>query len=918
MKFHSKFKLLFLLSFSLLSIISSLQARKVFIPKGANWRYQNGERAFDPKWKEADFDDSDWDKGFAPFGYGRYSRNTFVASGQKPRPITTYYRTDINLDDPKDWDRIEMQVQVDDGAVIYVNGEAAAYYRVDKIVPMTPEVKANFSVNVIKEYQKVTLSGGHTRSLFVAGKNSIAVEVHQSKASSSDLIFDLALSGVEKGMKEEEVIAEKAEWKYFDGRDVSDDDWAALSFDDSQWKSGRAILGYGDKDLTTIVDYGTDKKNKPATVWFRKEFEIEPSMNVQGLRMNLIRDDGAVIYLNGEEVARDQMPQGFIDARTLASGLVWSGIERIRHEILAPVGNLVVGKNIVAVEVHQNDVASSDLAFDLSMVVEYIEQDAKKEVKVVATSKVVDITDPEALQKSEASDWLLSSEKFMEKAIAFHAAGNLQSAVHSYYASKWAAAFAGKADMLDAALKNYLLDKRQVALSQEFFDLQSKYDNQDGVFKIINDLFSKQPDAFKEFPKLAMAIGLVYDDEPPIGWPHHQVPGHVLPRKLSEPEKAMAFWVETERGGKSLHPLGDLSIEELKYVVDTPVPFEQLKEAQKELRVKLRSIGDLYSGIEYVHERLENNTYNWPHASYALTEIKERGGICVDQAFYTSQVAKAHGVPSMVVSGSGNNGNHAWVGFLDSRGRWDFTVGRYEESKFVTGVTYDPQTWLQPTDHELAMMSERFRTNPKFRISRIQTVFSSEYLRRGKIEQAVKAAETAIDSEERNYSAWEALMKAKRASKVEVKELDLIYEKGAKAFSQYADLEASFLRRLASSYEEQDRIAEADKLRARIISRNRRERPDLALQEAKVALDESMESDSPEEQTDLYKKQISRLRDAGLIAYYELTNPFLESLLDLDRKDLAKDALEYTDRRMDVEEGSQLEAALSEWKRKVE
>jgi hypothetical protein len=84
----------------------------------------------------------------------------------------------------------------------------------------------------------------------------------------------------------------------------------------------------------------------------------------------------------------------------------------------------------------------------------------------------------------------------------------------------------------------------------------------------------------------------------------------------------------------------------------------------------------------------------------------------------------------MMVCRAGNNGNHAWVGFLDNRGRWDFTVGRYEESKFVTGITFDPQTWDPPTDHQLAMMSERFRINPKFRISRVHTVFSGEYLRR--------------------------------------------------------------------------------------------------------------------------------------------------------------------------------------------
>lgn len=899
-----------------LAITSGLQARKIFIPKGANWKYQNGEGDYDPKWKDADFNDSKWEKGFAPFGYGRYSANTVVRTDNRPRPMTTYYRTDIHLKDPKDWDRVEMQIKADDGAVVYVNGKPAVYVRMNQVVPMTPDEGANSLVDNTREYQKATISGGHMRSLFVAGKNSISVEIHQFKQRSSDMVFDLSLSGVEKGTKEEELIGERSSWKYFDGRDVGSEDWAALEFDDSSWKAGRAILGYGDDDIVTKVDFGDDKKNKPATVWFRKEFEVEPSMNVQGLRMNLIRDDGAVVYVNGEEVARDQMPQGFIDSRTLASGLVWTGIERLRHEILAPAGNLVVGKNVVAVEIHQKEVGSSDLAFDMSMVVEYFEQDAKEAVKVVATSKVVDIADPESLKKSEASDWLLSSEKFMEKAIAYHEAGKLQPAVHSYYASKWAEAFAGKGRLMSASLKNYLLDKAQVALSQEFFDLHSKHDDHQRVYEIINGLYSRQPEAFRAFPKLAMAIGIVYDDEPPIGWPHHQVPGHVLPRVLPEPDEAMKFWVETDRSGKSLQPLRDLSIEELKYVIDTPVPFKQLKEAQ-DLRVRLRSIGELYPGIEYVHERLKTNTYNWPHQSYALDEIKERGGICVDQAFYTSQVAKAHGVPSMVVSGSGNNGNHAWVGFLDSRGRWDFSVGRYEESKFVTGVTYDPQTWLQPTDHELAMMSERFRTNPKFRISRIHTVFSGEYLRRDKMEEATKAAETAIDAEERNYSAWEALIKAKKAGKAPAKEMDLIYEKGAKSFSRYADLEAGFLRRLATSYEEQDRMTESDKLRARIISRNRRERPDLALQEAKVELDEAMNSDSPDEQVDLYKKQISRLKDAGLIAYYALTKPFLESLVDQDQKELAKSALEYTERRMDVEEGSQLESALVQWKHRI-
>jgi hypothetical protein len=48
---------------------------------------------------------------------------------------------------------------------------------------------------------------------------------------------------------------------------------------------------------------------------------------------------------------------------------------------------------------------------------------------------------------------------------------------------------------------------------------------------------------------------LVYDHDPPTDWPHHQVSGHVLNRKLPDPQDAMKFWVATDRSGKSLQDL---------------------------------------------------------------------------------------------------------------------------------------------------------------------------------------------------------------------------------------------------------------------------------------------------------------------------------------------------------------------------
>ncbi len=903
----------------LLGLTLNVEARELFIPEASNWRFHNGENALPKDWKDRDYDDSGWETGFAPLGYGRYKVNTFVKSEARPRPVTSYYRTSFHIEDPLVWDHFDLRLRADDGVAVYLNGHGFCFFNIGdrdhSEYPYPADQLSEARVTHIAPWIRAKMEKMFVQ-LLVPGENVIAVEVHQCTKDSSDLVFDFTMSGVEKKMDEKVIFPKGDSWKYFDGSDLPGESWNSPDFDDTGWKSGKGIFGYGDEDIATEIRSGSDPKNRPLTAWFRKSFEISETMDVQVIGLDFIVDDGAVIYLNGEEVFRQNMPAGFVDGRTPAKLKIYNAMERAAHFFHIDAGSLEVGTNVIAVEVHQKDGTSSDLAFDLGLEVEYLTRKAVAKTEVKETSKAVDITDQKSLEESEADDWLLTSKRFRQSALKYYESSKLQPAVHAYFASRWAEIFSEYGELLSSGLKDHLLGVGQVSLAQEFFDLYSNADDHEQVFRLLEKLYQNDQIAFKALPKVAMAIALVYDQSPPVTWPHHQVPAHVLPRTLPDPEDVMAFWVETEKSGVALHPLKDLSIEELKYVVDTPLSIEELKEAQG-LRVKLRSIEDLYSGIEYSKERREANQYNWPHQDYLLPTIKELGGICVDQAYYTSQVAKAHGVPAMVVSGSGNNGNHAWVGFLDSRGRWDFSVGRYEESKYVTGVTFDPQTWMQPSDHQLAMMSERFRTNPKFRISRIHTVFAEEYLKQGKTDLAMKSGDLAIEAERRNYSAWEVSILARKAAKVPAKEMDEFYEKGMRAFSQYADLEAGFLRRLAASYEDQGKKDEASDMRAKIISRNRRERPDLALEEAGAELEEAMSESTPEEQLKLYRAMIGRLRDAGLIAYYSLTNPFLEHLLAEDRKDLAKEALEYTERRMDVEEGSQLEAAFFQWKRRV-
>ncbi|NIP38254.1 MAG: hypothetical protein GWO07_04620 [Candidatus Dadabacteria bacterium] len=95
--------------------------------------------------------------------------------------------------------------------------------------------------------------------------------------------------------------------KYLDDGSDQGTAWTAPSFDDSAWASGPGILGYGDNQ-DTIVSFGPDSGNKYITTYFRHDFNVADLNGIIGLKLRLLRDDGAVVHLNGNEVHRSEMP----------------------------------------------------------------------------------------------------------------------------------------------------------------------------------------------------------------------------------------------------------------------------------------------------------------------------------------------------------------------------------------------------------------------------------------------------------------------------------------------------------------------------------------------------------------------------------------------------------------------------------
>ncbi|MES2284146.1 MAG: Ig-like domain-containing protein [Bacteroidota bacterium] len=164
-----------------------------------------------------------------------------------------------------------------------------------------------------------------------------------------------------------ELISAGSSWKYLDNGTNQGTAWRTTSFNDATWKTGNAEFGYGDGGEATIVSYGPSSTNKYITTYFRKSFNVSDISTISGLELSLIRDDGAVVYINGVEVYRNNMPSGTIFYNTLAPTIIDASKESIYVIANISSSSLINGTNRIAVEIHQNAVTTPDMSFNLKL-----------------------------------------------------------------------------------------------------------------------------------------------------------------------------------------------------------------------------------------------------------------------------------------------------------------------------------------------------------------------------------------------------------------------------------------------------------------------------------------------------------------------------------------------------------------------
>jgi hypothetical protein len=158
-------------------------------------------------------------------------------------------------------------------------------------------------------------------------------------------------------------VAAGTSWRYWD-KGTRPTSWTATSFSDSTWAQGNAQLGYGDGDERTVVSGGPNNGSGVyITTYFRRSFTVNPLPSTD-LQLSLMADDGAVVYVNGKEVVRDNMPSGTITNTTETTTYRAGNDESAFRTFTVPRTALVSGTNVIAIEVHQESAWSSDVSFD--------------------------------------------------------------------------------------------------------------------------------------------------------------------------------------------------------------------------------------------------------------------------------------------------------------------------------------------------------------------------------------------------------------------------------------------------------------------------------------------------------------------------------------------------------------------------
>lgn len=280
-------------------------------------------------------------------------------------------------------------------------------------------------------------------------------------------------------------------------------------------------------------------------------------------------------------------------------------------------------------------------------------------------------------------------------------------------------------------------------------------DNVQNAIQILTALRVDMAETLEQFPDLTTAVCLVWD----------------TPLKKYEESRAKASDVDRARVLMNFYVSNHAQLQFdpqrlpwqlATYLVDNVVSDEEIDWAQQ--RYSQRSaIGAVYFDVPYDYETFFGTNTARPDQTatraYTLPNLVISGGICSDQAYFATMVARSVGVPAVQAAGRGGTGEaaHAWVGYLNQQANdvhWDWEQGRYPEYQFFKGRVLDPQSREPLTEADVSLLAELYSTPVVKRIGSIAIQRSIDLVEES---QQPKALMQAINLSPGNRQAWVGL-----------------------------------------------------------------------------------------------------------------------------------------------------------------
>ena len=439
-------------------------------------------------------------------------------------------------------------------------------------------------------------------------------------------------------------------------------------------------------------------------------------------------------------------------------------------------------------------------------------------------------------------------------------------------------------------------------------------DNATAAVQILLQVQMAVPEGIKEFPCLAVAIALVFDQPFPKNWPHHQVSHKLVPLEKVDPVRRMHQMTDLQVVRRYLTDLRDFTVSEMKFIVDHPLIDSEMEWARKNVTASRSGYSKVFSSIRYDIPRYESNQLMWPNGPYLFSEIKSRGGICVDQAYFAAMTGKAKGLPTLYFSGQGDDGGHAWFGYMDSPGHWETDCGRYESQNYPVGNAADPQTWKPISDTELIFLAKSRERSVGFQQAKLYTDLARTVVR----DDASRWLDAALAVQPEFLPAWYLqgeLLEERKASPEGMRDF---WSRFTKRFATFPDLRVVGQEKLLELAKARGDDQEVKSLSRQILVQNRTRRFDLGIGSAAAEVGEKIESGNWGDAEAAFRKALREFKgQAGGNLYYGLVVPFVESALAEGQVSVAKSSLAEAKRILRPAKDSLVGRSFMELEKKV-